>query len=276
MRHCLPAVLGLGLGLLLGPGCAGKRRGPVEPAPAWRSPDAALQARVDMAEALVEADSAEAALTIISQLRAEGEKGPSLDLVQARALMRLGLSDDAEAVLNEVIRRHPRIAEAHNQLGVLCLDQRRLDEALAHLERAAHLAPEDPLIFNNLGFALLTAGRPDEAVDVLREALRLDGANHQIRNNLGFALVAADREAEAFRVFRAALPEADARYNLGLGLEMRGDEDAAVDQYVQVVASWPAHQPSLDGLKRLRPNDLHRLSAPGLSAPKSPTSSEEP
>lgn len=264
-------LLVLALGLVALPGCAARKRGPVDPQPAWRAPDAALQARVDMADALVDAHSSEAALTIVSQLRSEGHKGSDLDLVQARALADLGLVDDAEALLVDLLRRSPRLAAGHDQLGVLYLDRHRVEEALPHLERAAQLSPADPLILNNRGFGLLSAGQPALAVDVLRDALRLDGANRQIRNNLGFALVAAGREDEALRVFRAALPEADARYNLGLGLEMRGDSDAAVDQYVQVVSSWPTHQPSIEGLKRLRPDDLHRL-----AAPKSGTSLEEP
>lgn len=257
-------------GLALGSGCAA-RRGPVEPPPAWQAPEARDAARLEMADALIDSGSAEAALQLVSRLRDEGLSGSELNLIQARALRELGLTDDAEALLLEEIKRRPRQAAAHDQLGVLYLDQHRVEEALTHLQRAAQLAPDDALVQNNLGFALMTAGRSDDAIAVLREALRLDGSNRQVRNNLGFALVGAGRDDEALRVFRAGLPEADARYNLGLGLEMRGDAQAAVDQYAQVVASWPTHQPSVEGLKRLRPDDLHRIPVP-MPAP----SSEEP
>lgn len=266
----LPLVLLLSLPLA-GTACAARRHGTVSPPPAWQAPEARDEARLDMADALVDAGSPEAALQLVATMRTEGHRGADLDLVQARALAAMGLTDDAEAVLLAVVKRQPRVAAAHDQLGVLYLDEQRVDEALDQLDRAARLAPDDPLILNNQGFALMTAGHPDQAVDVLREALRLDGADRQIRNNLGFALVAAGRDSEALRVFRAALAEPDARYNLGLGLEMRGDTDGAVAQYAQVVASWPTHQPSVEGLKRLRPDDLHRLTAPAAS-----TRSEEP
>ena len=252
------------LGLLLGlqTACAAHHHGPLPPEPAWETPDGKNQARIDMAEALAKGGSPEAALAMVSQLRGEGIRDLRLDVIQARALRGIGLTDDAESLLRDVVRKHPREAPAWDQLGILCLDTHRLDEAVSDLQRAHQLAADDPLILNNLGFAQLTAGQSEDAVKTLRAALRLDGADRQIRNNLGFALVAADRDDEALRVFRAGLPEADARYNLGLGLEMRGDDDAAVAQYAKVLSTDPGHQPSIDGLRRLRPDELHRLLPP--------------
>lgn len=254
----------LALGLMIA--CAG-RRGPVDPPPAWRSDEGRLAARLDVADALVDSGSPDAALTVVTQLRSEGVKTTQLDLIQARALAGIGLTDDAEALLLEIIGRHPREARAHDQLGVLHLDRGRVDEAVVELQRAARLAPDDADIMNNLGFALMTAGQATEAVAVLREALRIEGADRQIRNNLGFALVASKRDDEALRVFRAGLPEPDARYNFGLGLELRGDVAAAVDQYLLVVDRWPEHQKAVEGLRRLRPDDLHRLALPTNSSP---------
>lgn len=259
----------LAIPLALSLGCRAGHRGPVEAPPAWQSDQGRVDARIDMADALVRGGNAEQALTMVTQMRTEGVRDPRLEVVQARALREIGLSDDAEALLQELVKRHPREAEAHNQLGILCLDDQRVSEAVEHLERARRLSPADAQILNNLGFALLAAQQPTQAIDVLREALRLDGADRQIRNNLGFALVADRREDEALRVFRAGLAEPDARFNLGLGLELRGDEAAAVDAYVQVLRQWPMHKPALDGLRRLRPGELHRIS------PDSPDSTKE-
>lgn len=262
-------ILPLAIALSLGLGCRAGRRGPVEAPPAWDSEQGRVDSRIDMADALVRGGSAERALEMVTQMRSEGIRDPRLDVVQARALREVGLTDDAEALLTELVKRSPREAEAWNQLGILCLDDQRVEEAVAHLERASRLAAQDPQILNNLGFALLAWQQPDRAVEVLREALRLDGADRQIRNNLGFALLADRRDDEALRVFRAGLSEPDARFNMGLGLELRGDETAAVDTYVQVLRQWPMHKPALDGLRRLRPGELHRIS------PDSPDSPQE-
>lgn len=249
--------------------CAGGRKGIAEPPPAWQSEEGRIDARVDMADALVQGGNADAALSMLTQMRAEGIEDPRMDVVQARAMRDIGLTDDAESLLRGVVKAHPRMSEAWNQLGILCLDAGRVDEAVEQLERAARLAPDDAQVLNNLGFALLAARQPTRATEVLREALRINGADRQIRNNLGFALVADRRDDEALRVFRAGLPEADARYNLGLGLELRGDDAAAVDEYAKVLVQWPTHRPALEGLRRLRPGELHRISA--SPHPESPT-----
>ncbi|MCK6506806.1 tetratricopeptide repeat protein [Myxococcota bacterium] len=259
-------LIAIALSLVLG--CRAGHRGVVEAPPAWQSEQGRVDARIDMADALVRGGNAEKALEMVRQMRTEGIREPRLDVVQARALREIGLTDDAESLLVDLVKHHPREAAAWNQLGILCLDDQRVDQAVVHLERARRLAPEDPQILNNLGFALLAAQQPGPAIDVLREALRLDGADRQIRNNLGFALVADRREDEALRVFRAGLAEPDARYNLGLGLELRGDEAAAVDAYVQVLRQWPMHKPALDGLRRLRPGELHRISPLSPDAPQ--------
>ncbi len=259
------------LALVLGVACGASRRGPVEPTPAWQTDQGRLETRLDIANTLVDSGSPEAGLQMLSELRDEGAKGDDLDLAQARALTKMGLTDDAQALLVELVDRHPRLAAAHDQLGVLALDAHDLDAAVTHLQRAADLARDDAHILNNLGFALTTAGRAGEAVDVLRSALRLQSADAQIRNNLGFALVAAGRDGEALRVFRAGLPEEDARYNLGLGLELRGDIDAAVDQYAAVLTQDPGHEPSREGLRRLRPDSLHLVTTDSSTpAPASP------
>lgn len=252
-----PAVL-----LMLAMACGGNRRGPVQPPPAWQSSEGRVEAKIDMADALVRGGSPDAALAMVTQIRNDGVKDERLDLVQARALRDIGLTDDAEGLLRDLVRRHPRLAEAHNQLGILCMETQRLDEALALLERASRLAPDDALVLNNLGFALLAEGDSTQATEILRQALRLDATDRQIRNNLGFALVASGKDAEALRVFRAGLPEPDARYNLGLGFELRGDDNEAVDQYARVLLDWPTHQPALEGLRRLRAGELHRITPP--------------
>ncbi|RME21406.1 MAG: hypothetical protein D6798_18200 [Deltaproteobacteria bacterium] len=257
-----------GLALLLGMACGAARRGPVDPPPAWQSEQGRLQTRLDVANALVDNGSPEAGLQMLSELRDEGVKDVSLDLAQARALAKMGLTDDARDLLLELVDRHPRLAEAHDQLGVLALDTHDLDTAIEHLQQAATLAPDDAGILNNLGFALTAAGRPDDAIPVLRSALRRQSSDDRIRNNLGFALVAAGRDAEALRVFRAGLPEVDARYNLGLGLELRGDIDAAIEQYVAVLTEDPGHAAAREGLRRLRPDSLHLVTTD--ASPSSP------
>jgi Flp pilus assembly protein TadD len=241
--------------LLLLAGCAA-RRGPdgdlaaSEP-PAWSTPDGAEQTRVQLVEALLESGSPDAALAMVGRLRSDGLVGADLDVLQARALVEIGLLDDAEAILTGTVKRNRRHAGAWNALGVLRMERRDADGAATAFKAATRAAPADAQAWNNLGFTLHSLRRPDEAVPALREALRLDASNIRTRNNLGYALVAAGRVDEAWRIFRSSAPEPDARYNLALGLELAGDTTRARDEYTRVLAADPDHAQAQDALARL-------------------------
>jgi Flp pilus assembly protein TadD len=231
-------------------GCAGRKQG-VDPTPSWATDEGKAEARVDLVRAMLDAHNPEAALVLAASIRAEGKATPELDVIQAEALRETGLYDDAEDMLKDHLRRHPRDGAAQNQLGILLMDRKRVEEAAQAFERATRLVPGEPDYANNLGFALMSIGKPDEAVIALRTALKLDGSRNQTRNNLGFALVAAKREDEAMRVFKAAVGEVEARYNVALGLELRGDLSLAKDAYGTVLKSDPHHERALDALRRL-------------------------
>ena len=72
-------------------------------------------------------------------------------------------NDDAIEELRRVLDADPSNADARYLLGKIHLATGNTEAALAQLEAAAALAPEDPNIFNQLGLANQKAGRPDEA-----------------------------------------------------------------------------------------------------------------
>lgn len=241
--------------LLLVAACAA-RRGPdgevtALEAPAWSTPDGAERTRVQLVEALLESGSPDAALAMVGRLRSDGLAGADLDVLQARALVEVGLLDDAEAILDGTVKRNRRHAGAWNALGVLRMERRDADGAASAFRAATRAAPDDAQAWNNLGFTLHSLQRPDEAVPALREALRLDASNMRTRNNLGYALVAAGRVDEAWRTFRSTAPEPDARYNLALGLELAGETTLARDEYNRVLAVDPDHAQAQVAVARL-------------------------
>ena len=230
--------------------CGANRAG-VEPTPPWATSQGRETAKTELAEALLESGNPEAALRLIGKMRDQGAKGPKIMVIQGKAMAKLGLTDDAEAVLSEVARRHPRQADAQNQLGILLMDQKRIDEAIPRFKAATRAAPEDGEAHNNLGFALMTAGRNDEAVTALRKALELDSSSQRTRNNLGFALVATGEDKQAFRIFRAGNEAAAAHTNLALAQELRGDNEAAKISYGNAISADPDAQVARAALKRL-------------------------
>ena len=243
--------------VLVGPlllGACGARQ-PMAPQPVLdvvEAPDPA-QVKLDLAEALIEDGRANAALAMLAGLRGDGHRTPELDVLQAKALRELGLLNDAETMLVEVVDRHPRLAVAYGELGVLYLDKKDIDKAIAALQSAVRWDKDNPKYLNNLGFALMAAGQPEEAVDVLRHALRTTGSSAQTRGNLGFALVAAGKTDEALRVFVAQGSMAQAHYNIGVGLEAQGRFEAAQAAYRASLATHQDYEPAILALKRLDP-----------------------
>ena len=242
-------------GLLVG--CAGARstnpKDIVSPTPAWSTDDGRASTRLELTDALIDSGSPEAALELIARVREEDGGGPDLDVLQARALLHMGLVDEAERLLQRTVRRHRRHGDAWQQLGILLMDQHKPALAVDAFQSAARANPSDAESWNNLGFALHSAGRSEDAVAPLRRALRVDGSDRRARNNLGYALVASGNIDEAWRTFRATAPEADARFNLALGLELAGDPEGARANYARALVADPEHTEAREALVRISP-----------------------
>src|SRR6185436_14896739 len=88
-------------------------------------------------------------------------------------LDRLGRPADALAPLENALRLDPDDGTAHNNLGAALLKLRRPAEAVPHLRRGLELmgnmAPAT--VYMNLGRALLETGHADEGLALLAEAV---------------------------------------------------------------------------------------------------------
>ncbi len=228
----------------------------------WETKAGKEETKLEMIDALIKANNPQEALSLIAEMRKTGSEEVALDVLQGKALRRLGLFDDADEILRDAIKHHPREASAHNELGLLLLERKEVEAALPELKTAAKQQPDNPDFLNNYGFALLSAGKPDAAVVPLRAALRLDGTRERTRNNLGFALVANGKPDEAYRLFRSSQTEADARYNVGYGLELEGEREKALVEYHSALASNPRHESATEGDPPTRPvRETDRLAA---------------
>jgi tetratricopeptide (TPR) repeat protein len=80
----------------------------------------------------------------------------------------------AEKEFREVLRLDPKMGEAYYSLGLLVAeDEKRLEEAIGLLAKAAKLIPQNPRVHYNYGLALQKIGRPKEAEEALLAAHRL-------------------------------------------------------------------------------------------------------
>jgi len=131
------------------------------------------------------------------------------DLLFARVFAHDSLDDlaGAEADLRQIIRMQPENARALNHLGYMLADRSdRFAEALALIERAIAVEPDDPAIIDSLGWAQYKLGMLDEALDNLRRAYATF-PDHEVAAHLGEVLWMLGRHAEAERIWAEALAE---------------------------------------------------------------------
>jgi Tfp pilus assembly protein PilF len=165
-----------------------------------------------------------------------------MKVLQARAAheramghMREGQTSAALTALQEATTLDPATALYANSLGVVLLQLRQLEGALAWLARAIQIDPGYGDAQLNYAIALAEARRWDEAVEGYRKALRMPTltAPHVAHQNLGVALFNLKRYTQAEESLRFAIsldPQMlGAYYNLGLVLvaENRREEAKA-------------------------------------------------
>ena len=141
-------------------------------------------------------------------------------LFYARAMAedRAGQWDKAEADVHAGLKLSPDQPELLNYLGYSWVDRgEHIEEALAMLEKARSLRPNDGYIVDSVGWAYYRLGRYDEAARTLETAVLLVPGDPTINDHLGDALWKAGRRMEARFQWNHALafsPETDEKNNL--------------------------------------------------------------
>jgi len=149
-----------------------------------------------------------------------------------------GDREEGLAHLERAVALDPESPRAQEALGVRLDQVGRREEAGRHLEKALALRPRDGRILNNAGFFHLRHGDYARAEDLFRRALREDTRDEPVRSrNLGMALAMQGRFDEAFKAFRKAGDEQSARNNLGYAHHLRGEYEAAIDEYQRAIVA---------------------------------------
>ena len=132
----------------------------------------------------------------------------------AQALLASGDRAGARKRLDELVRLHPELAGAANDLAWLLASQGEdLDRAARLAESASHLL-RGPETLDTLGFVRLARGELDAAVAAFKGALEVQPHYATARYHLGLALARKGQRDEALAALRGALesgpfPEAD-------------------------------------------------------------------
>lgn len=104
---------------------------------------------------------------------------------EARQALAAGRRAEAERGFQALAKAYPDLGGPHANLGLLYRQAGKLPEAVAELETAARLSPQQPLYFNQLGIAYRHAGKFEQARTAYERALELDAGYADATLNLG-------------------------------------------------------------------------------------------
>ena len=126
------------------------------------------------------------------------------------SLERLGEKQAAETHLLRAIEIDPGDAYALNYLGYWWADEgRKLDQAIAMIERAVSRQPSSGFFVDSLGWVHYKLGDPARAVGYLERATELEPSDPEITGHLGDVYWALGRREEAMFKWRLALTLSD-------------------------------------------------------------------
>jgi tetratricopeptide (TPR) repeat protein len=94
---------------------------------------------------------------------------------------------------------------AEQNLGQAVHEQGRLEEAIAHFERALEINPDQASVHSSLGVVLLETGRMRESLVHLQTALEIDPNDGDAHYNLGNTFLQNGRAGEAVAQYKRAL-----------------------------------------------------------------------
>lgn len=170
----------------------------------------------------------------------------------ARANLDLGRFEAARGLAGRYCERVPGQAEGLRVLGRALAGSGEAGRAVAVLEEAAELLPDDPGLLTELGEARLGADDLAGAEQAWRRAIHVDGGAVAARVALGRLVAARGEESEAAAQFRAALAllptYGEAALQLAKLEAAAGRSEEAVAVLVDLLLADPYH---LDALTRL-------------------------
>jgi protein O-GlcNAc transferase len=191
------------------------------------------------------AEAIEAYKTIIAQVPNHFDATHLLGVIALQE----GRLEQAQELIASALRTNPRDPSAANNLGMVYLRRGKLELACVQFERAVKIKLDFFDAFANLGTVLRQLGRPREALVPLRRAHSSNPQSASVCNLIGACLMDMAEPHEAVKFFEAATviePEiADGWSNLSIALNSAGELGRAQDCADKAVALSPESSAAL-------------------------------
>jgi len=167
-------------------------------------------------------------------------------------LIQQGKIDDAIAHYRSALQMQPDSWDAEYNLGTALVKRGQVDEGIQHCERAVAMRPMDPDAQVSLGDALLRKGRIDDAMDHYQKAMTARADHFLARYGLCQALLEKGELDGAIQVCRSALElwplDPDCHTSLAIALEEKGNPAEALQHYEKALEVSPQSIPTLTNL----------------------------
>ena len=163
-----------------------------------------------------------------------------------------GKIDDAIAHYRLALQMQADSWDAEYNLGTALVAKGQVDEAILHCERAVGMRPTDPDAQVSLGNALFAKGRIDEAIAHYQKAITAQPDHFLARYSLGHALLEKGELEGAIQFCRSALllrpSDADCQTTLAIALEEKGNPTEAIQHYQKALELAPKSISTLTNL----------------------------
>src|SRR3984885_1904370 len=143
---------------------------------------------------------------------------------------------------------------AEDDMGLALIQADRADEAFPHFERAAPLAPNDPVSHANIGTYFHRHGRLQDAIEQYEIALRLTNNAVLLADtytNLGSAYRQLGNYARSNESFDHAVQLDSSRFNVWLGIGNLALDEKRFDDAIRDFSQSVELQPTLEGYLQL-------------------------
>ena len=162
----------------------------------------------------------------------------------------------AEKAFEQALSIDPQHLKSLMNSARLFIDQKRPDDAIERLTRAAQIDPESAEVYRLLARTYREQGKIDEAVESYRQAIDLNEADVWSLNNLGLLLLETKRANEALPLLTQAVElrknVAEFHNNLGMALEHTGSFGAAAEAYSDALLVDPRYEKAKQNLARVQ------------------------
>jgi tetratricopeptide (TPR) repeat protein len=163
--------------------------------------------------------------------------------------------DKSEKAFDQALSLDPNHVKSLVNSSRLFIDQKRHDEAIARLTRAAEIDPESLEVTRLLARTYVAQGRTEDAIETYQRVIELNDHDAWAQNNLGLLFLERQRAGEALPHFAKAVElrkdVAIFHNNFGMALEHTGRFKAAAIAYGNALVADPAYEKAKLNLARV-------------------------